>query len=108
MTRKFELSKSAKADMRTREAEVMRKRLHAACGMVRALDAAWGLWADAVRQVVDERHGVAYPVAIEEAHKVLWDDPEYGGALDLGRSIDHAKAALQRMLEGFNELEPGP
>jgi hypothetical protein len=89
-----------------RQAAGMRKRLNQASAALRALDASWGVWADTVRQTVEERHGVAYPVPIEEADKVLLDDPEYVAALGLGRAIDQAKSVLQGVLDSFNGQEP--
>jgi hypothetical protein len=93
---------------RKRQAAGMRKRLNQASAALRALDASWGVWADTVRQTVEERHDVAYPVPIEEADKVLLDDPEYTAALGLGCSIEQAKSALQRVLDSFNGQEPDP
>lgn len=90
---------------RKRDASVMRNRLNEAEAALRALKASWGLWADTVRQSVETRHGVAYPVSFEEADKVIINDPGYGAALDLMRSIDEARSAIEQAQAEFERLE---
>jgi hypothetical protein len=104
MTRKFEEIAIPAEVTRQREATRMRKRLDEVSAALRALGGCWGLWADTVRQTVEMQHDVAYPVAIEEADKVLLDDPVYVAALGLGRAIDQARSTVQRVLDSFNEL----
>ena len=94
-----------RGDLRKHEAKVMRKRLDAAIAAVDAVERAWGLWADSVRQDAEARHGVAYPVPIEEADAVLLDDPEYGTALDCGKVLDQVEHALQDALGNFRQVE---
>jgi len=104
-TSAFGAENAVRNDGRKREAEAMRKRLNAAIAAVDTLDLGWGIWADTVRQDAEVRHGVAYPVPLEEADAVLFDDPEYGTALDCGKALDQAKRALHDALASFSRIE---
>jgi hypothetical protein len=89
---------------REREAQAMRGRLAAAIAAVNTLDASWGVRADSVRQDAEARHGVAYPVAVEDADPVLMDDPEYAAALDAGEGARSGQAGAARR---YGQLQPG-
>jgi hypothetical protein len=99
------LAGAARGALRGHEAKAMRKRLDAAIAAVDALELAWGIWADSVRQDVEVRHGVAYPVPIEEADAVVLNDREYGTALDCGTALDRVKQALRDVLGSYGQAE---
>jgi hypothetical protein len=61
----------------------------------------WGLWADSVRQDVEQRHGVAY----EPDDQAVLDDPEYSRVLDLGSTINEIKGELGALIERWSRID---
>jgi hypothetical protein len=62
----------------------------------------WGVWADSVRQDVEQRHGVAY----EPDDQVVLDDPEYSRVLDLGSAISEIRGELGGLIERWSHIDP--
>jgi hypothetical protein len=88
--------------LRERDADTLRRSLAEARTAVENLHAAWGVWADDVRQDTERRHG---PDAADET---LWADPEYHLALDGGLPTYAAKQAVQQASAWFARAEAGP
>ena len=72
---------------------------------IRALEGAWGVWADSVRQEAEDRLGVAYPESPEVSEPVVMTDGEYGRALDVGASVYRLQAALQEVVNTLGAAE---
>jgi hypothetical protein len=63
---------------------------------------AWGVWADSVRKLAEQRTGVS----VADGFAVL-DDPEYARALRLGMWFDEAVAAVGPAREAADAGEAG-
>jgi hypothetical protein len=83
------------------------RRLSEAVTAVRALEGAWGLWADSVRQEVENRLGVAYPVPLEISEPIVMADGGYCRALDVGVAVDRLQVALREVVSALAAVE-GP
>lgn len=63
---------------------------------------AWGVWADSVRELAEQRTGISVADGL-----ALLDDPEYARALRLGTWFDDAVAAARSAREAADAGDAG-
>jgi hypothetical protein len=63
---------------------------------------AWGVWADSVRELAEQRTGISVADGL-----ALLDDPEYARALRLGTWFDGAVAAARSAREAADAGDAG-
>lgn len=67
--------------------------LAAAAAGLKSAEGVWGVWADSVRQDVEQRLGVTYT----ENDPLVLEDPEFSAALDVGTALDEARTAFAHL-----------
>jgi hypothetical protein len=88
------MSTRTRAEVRQDETARLAAALAAADAGLKGAAAVWGVWADTVRQDVEQRLGVTYG----DGDLPVLEDQEFGAALDVGTEIDRVREALDSLL----------